>query len=109
MSFTGCATADSQWLFIALGEHGEPASMTVCADNDALLAAIKETMFYTGDGEPLSEEHAAEALAIMESLIEEGDHRFEGDPGFHLYRVWKSREQAIADVCGVHSPEGEKR
>jgi hypothetical protein len=66
-------------------------------------------MFFTREGEQLSDQHAAEAKGITDELIENGSVSFEGDPGLRLYRVWKTREQAIADVAGVALPRADQQ
>ena len=74
-----------QYLFVAHGERGEPAILTVCKNRDEVLAAVKQTVWME-DAE-FSAAMLEEADGYTSQLMDDGWVKFEGDPPLQLIAV----------------------
>lgn len=76
----------ARFMLVPMDDDGK-ASPVLCADEDAVSAALLPLMFFLMPGEVLSAEHADEFKANLENLLDSGCLNFEGDPSIYLYRL----------------------
>jgi len=84
-----------KYLFIAHGESGEPAKLTLCSSRPEVLTTVQRTVFMAGS--VLSADQVQEVEGYTEELFENGIVRFEGDPPLQLICVHDDIDEFTPD------------
>jgi hypothetical protein len=95
----------ARFLFVAMDDNGF-GHPEFCRDEAAVRDAVGRSMFFSYNPATMDADHLAQVQGTTDELIEDGFIRFEGDPGFTLYRLAPAAPSAVASPSECDSLTG---